>query len=249
MPNIRTGAFRRRCSTPGYEAELKYKASTDQIEQLEERLYERTDQNDASGCLVDALIAQIADLKTELAHARAPPTPDPGSCSSSTMATPNAPVQPSDENISNGHTAPHTRQTVDDALMRSEPPNATSLKMSEEAGVRIEALTKVYQMFNLDGSTAMGEEELLQIGQAKRELAPFGQTWTRDENSKLMQRIGTNEQGNAACYLSECNSSKCECITVFTNRSSRVCLLYLKAHLPLCPCLRIEMTQCSATAH
>ena len=198
MPNIRTGAFRRRCSTPGYEAELKYKASTDQIEQLEERLYERTDQNDASGCLVDALIAQIGDLKTELAHVRAPPTPDPGSCSSSAMATPNAPVQSADDENSNGHTAPHTRQTVDDALMRSEPPNATSLKMSEEAGVRIEALTKVYQMFNLEGSTAMGEDELLQIGQAKRKLARFGQTWTRDENSKLMQRIGTNEQGIAA---------------------------------------------------
>ena len=58
-------------------------------------------------------------------------------------------------------------------------------------------LSNVYREFDLDGGGDVGEDELLELGQARRRLGQKEGEWTVEDNQRLMQRIGPDEQGTA----------------------------------------------------
>merc|ERR1712166_856262 len=66
--------------------------------------------------------------------------------------------------------------------------NTLKLSVSEQAH-RKEALAEVYYMFDLDGDGSVSEEEMMRIGQARKELGGRGGDWTCEMNKELMQEI------------------------------------------------------------
>ena len=70
-----------------------------------------------------------------------------------------------------------------------------------EAMRRAALLTKVYREFDLDGGGDVGEDELLELGQARRRLGQKEGEWTVENNRALMAAIGTDEEGVGGVVL------------------------------------------------
>ena len=62
-------------------------------------------------------------------------------------------------------------------------------------------ISNVYREFDLDGGGDVGEDELLELGQARRRLGHKQGEWTVADNKALMERIGPDEQGAAAVVV------------------------------------------------
>ena len=60
---------------------------------------------------------------------------------------------------------------------------------------RAALLQKVYNEFDLDGGGDVGEEELLELGRARRRLGQKSGEWTPRANRALVRKMGCNEQG------------------------------------------------------
>ena len=60
---------------------------------------------------------------------------------------------------------------------------------------RATLLRAVYHEFDLDGGGDVGEEELMEVGQARRRLGQKSGEWTEANNRALMQQIGADEEG------------------------------------------------------
>ena len=69
------------------------------------------------------------------------------------------------------------------------------LLASLEGMRRAALLQKVYNEFDLDGGGDVGEEELLELGQARRRLGQKSGEWTEANNRTMMQHIGPDEEG------------------------------------------------------
>ena len=64
------------------------------------------------------------------------------------------------------------------------------------------ALTMVYHQFDLDGNGSVGEEELLELGQARRRLGQKQGEWTIENTHVLLQTmIGTDDEGQYSCLF------------------------------------------------
>lgn len=64
-----------------------------------------------------------------------------------------------------------------------------------EALRRKMALTMVYHQFDLDGNGSVGEEELLELGQARRRLGQKQGEWTIENTRQLIEKMGTDANG------------------------------------------------------
>ena len=62
------------------------------------------------------------------------------------------------------------------------------------------ALTMVYHQFDLDGNGSVGEEELLELGQARRRLGQKQGEWTMENTRQLMEKMGTDTNGEC-CFM------------------------------------------------
>ena len=64
---------------------------------------------------------------------------------------------------------------------------------------RADKLTRVYREFDIDGNGSVGEDELLQLGRARRKLGQKQGVWTAAMNRALMKKIGTDPKGAVRC--------------------------------------------------
>ena len=64
-----------------------------------------------------------------------------------------------------------------------------------EAMRRVVALKMIYHLFDLDGGGDVGEEELLELGQARRRLGQKQGEWTMENTRQLMEKMGTDANG------------------------------------------------------
>ena len=86
-----------------------------------------------------------------------------------------------------------TKRQLEDAL--SYGTANTELEASLEGMRRAALLQKVYNEFDLDGGGDVGEEELLELGRARRRLGQKSGEWTPRANRALVRKMGCNEQG------------------------------------------------------
>ena len=70
-----------------------------------------------------------------------------------------------------------------------------------EAMRRRMALAMVYHQFDLEGNGSVGEEELLELGQARRRLGQKHGEWTIQNTRQLMQKMGTDSNGMKMLYV------------------------------------------------
>ena len=68
-------------------------------------------------------------------------------------------------------------------------------KLQMEGMRRASLLRAVYHEFDLDGGGDVGEEELMEVGQARRRLGQKSGEWTEANNRTMMQHIGPDEEG------------------------------------------------------
>lgn len=74
---------------------------------------------------------------------------------------------------------------------------------SQEDARRKRSLTQVFREFDLDGSDSVDEEELLQLGRARRTLGQKSTEWTPEKNSRMMRAMGSGGSTvNSAQFVS-----------------------------------------------
>ena len=74
-----------------------------------------------------------------------------------------------------------------------------------EAMRRRMALAMVYHQFDLDGNGSVGEEELLELGQARRRLGQKHGEWTIQNTHALLQTmIGDGDEGQYSHLIDVC---------------------------------------------
>ena len=78
---------------------------------------------------------------------------------------------------------------------RWEPPSGPVSNVPARPLNRRVALENCYREFDLDGSGAVGAEELLALGKARRKLGQVSGEWTEEMNTQMMQDMGANENG------------------------------------------------------
>ena len=84
-------------------------------------------------------------------------------------------------------------------LLSTSPERVDDTEMDDEyAFYRQGALREVYQAFDLDSNGGVGGPELMNLGKARNTLGQRERKWTEPMNNKLMQRIGTDRNGNTS---------------------------------------------------
>ena len=98
----------------------------------------------------------------------------------------------------------HPHQFIQEPRSRSNS-EVPPLSPRRELGVdliedkrREEALAEVYREFDLDGSGEVGFAELLLLGQTRRKLGQKTGAWTADMYRHLLDKIGTNSDGDVS---------------------------------------------------
>ena len=61
-----------------------------------------------------------------------------------------------------------------------------------------EALQRVYDEFDLNGDGAVSSEEMLALGQARRDLGQKGGKWTAEQNEAMMCKMGVDQHGHVS---------------------------------------------------
>merc|ERR1711865_808535 len=73
--------------------------------------------------------------------------------------------------------------------------SVTPQKSTTKPFNRYNALCKVFQQFDLDGSGEIETKELLALGQARRKLGQKSGAWTEEKNAKLVKNMDTDGDG------------------------------------------------------
>jgi len=73
--------------------------------------------------------------------------------------------------------------------------------MSDAAGLayRQVKLAEVFAQFDLDGGGSIDSTELMQLGEARRELGQKDDEWTEERNAKLVESLDSDGDGRVSC--------------------------------------------------
>eukprot|EP00658_Telonema_sp_P-2_P015174 TRINITY_DN15824_c0_g2_i1.p1 TRINITY_DN15824_c0_g2~~TRINITY_DN15824_c0_g2_i1.p1 ORF type:complete len:320 (-),score=81.66 TRINITY_DN15824_c0_g2_i1:186-1145(-) len=79
-----------------------------------------------------------------------------------------------------------------------EKDQANQDHQATESNRRGDKLREIYHEFDLDSAGDVGFDELLLLGQTRRKLGQKQGAWTREMNRNLMDKMGTDRNGNVA---------------------------------------------------
>ena len=79
---------------------------------------------------------------------------------------------------------------------RSEKDRVTAKGLERER--RLDSLCRVYEEFDVNGDGTVSSQEMLALGQARRDLGQKGGEWTKEQNESMMRRMGQDQKGHVS---------------------------------------------------